>query len=140
MKKLILVALLAIGVSTFAQERMERERKSPEERSAMLLKKMTSDLNLDSKQQAQIKQVIAEQDAKREAMKAERMANKDLPKEPTPEERKARREKFEEGKLAMEAKLKTILTPEQFAKWNTIKEERKDKMKDKMKERKEEKK
>jgi Spy/CpxP family protein refolding chaperone len=37
----------------------------------------------------------------------------------------------------MDTKLKTILTPEQLAKWNTIKEERKDKMKEKRKEGKE---
>jgi len=137
MKKLILATILAFSVSIFAQDKIEKVRKSPEERSAMILKKMTTELNLGAKQQVQIKQVIAEQDAKREAMKAERMANKGLPKEPTPEERKARREKFEEAKLAMDTKLKTILTPEQLVKWNTIKEERKDKMKDKMKDRKE---
>ncbi len=130
MKKLILVVLLAIGMSTFAQEKIEKDRKSPEERGAILLKKMTTELNLDAKQQAQMKQVIAEQGAKREAMKAERMANKDLPKVPTPEERKLRKQKMDDGKKAMDEKLKIILTPEQFTKWNAFQEARKDKMKD----------
>jgi hypothetical protein len=83
MKKLILLVLLTLGVFTFAQEKIEKARKSPEERSAMIFKKITTELNLDAKQQLQIKQVIAEQDVKREAMKAETDANKDFTKVPT---------------------------------------------------------
>ena len=147
MKKLIVATLLVFSAFTFAQEKMENETNSPRkghwqngESDEIRLKKLSSELNLNAKQQEQIKTVMAEQKAKREAFMKEKMANKEMAKVPTPEERKARIEKFEEAKLAMDAKLKAILSPEQLAKWNTIKEERKDKMKDKMKDRKEEKK
>lgn len=84
MKKLIIAALLVIGVSSFAQgqnqtekksNKNQRERLSPEQRSQAQLDKMTTELNLDAKQQEQIKPIIAEQTAKREAMRAERMAS-----------------------------------------------------------------
>lgn len=144
MKKLIVATLLAFSVFTFAQEKMENETNAPRKRhwqhedgEAVRLKKLTSELNLDAKQQEQIKMVMAEQKAKREAFMKERMANKEIAKEPTKEELKARREKMKEGKALVEEKLKTILSPEQFAKWNTIKEESKAKMKEKRKEGKE---
>lgn len=143
MKKLIVVALLTVSISTFAQDKKEMENKSDkiekirgnvEERNAMRLKKLTTDLNLDPKQQEQIKQLIAEQSAKREAMMTERMANKDNPKEPNPGDLKARMQKGKEAKKAMDEKLKAILSPEQFEKWNALEETQKARMKEKMKE------
>ncbi|MFM9826476.1 hypothetical protein [Flavobacterium sp.] len=143
MKKLIVATLLVFSAFTFAQEKMENETNSPRkghwqngESDEIRLKKLSSELNLNAKQQEQIKTVMAEQKAKREAFMKEKMANKEMAKVPTPEERKERIEKFEEAKLAMDAKLKAILSPEQLAKWNTIKEERKDKMKDRKEEKK----
>ncbi len=137
MKKLILATLLAFSVSIFAQEKNEKEtkenkmeRKSPEERAEMHLKKLSTELNLNAKQQEQIKQFMIENRAKRQAMMKERMANKEIPKVPTPEERKLRKQKMDDGKKAMDEKLKTILTPEQFTKWNAFQEARKDKMKE----------
>ena len=141
MKKLFVLALLVIGTSLLAQEKMENEINTPRkghwqngERDEIRLKKLTSELNLNAKQQEQIKTVMAEQKAKRDAFMKEKMVNKDLPKASTPEERKERRQKAEEAKKAMEAKLKTILTPEQFTKWTAIKEERKEEFKEKSKE------
>lgn len=143
MKNLIVVALLLISAFSFAQEKMGNEPNSHrkghlqhEEREAIRLKKLTSELNLDAKQQEQIKVFMAEQKAKREAFMKERMANKEAEKEPTKEELKARREKMQGTKKEMDEKLKSILTPEQFTKWNTIREEAKDKMKEKRNERK----
>ena len=122
-KKLIIAALLVIGFSSFAQDqpqpekklkRTPREKMSPELRNQAQLDKMTTELNLDAKQQEQIKPIIAEQTAKREAMNAERMANNS--KELTREERKALMQKRNEEKTATDSKLKAILTPEQFKK------------------------
>ncbi len=143
MKKLIIAAILVLSISAFAQEKNEnesnnqkREHRSPEERNAMLLKKMTSELNLNAKQQEQIKAVMAEQKAKREAFMKEKMANNEATKEATKEELNARREKMQGAKKEMDEKLKSILTPEQYTKWSTLREEAKDKMKEKRKERK----
>ena len=123
MKRLIITALLLISISTFAQEQTkpekkgnkgQKERMSPEQRNQALLDRMTKELNLEAQQQEQIKPIIAEQTAKVQAMRDQRMANnaKDL----TGDERKALMQKRNEEKAATDAKLKAILTPEQFKK------------------------
>lgn len=123
MKKLIITVLLLISISTFAQEQTkpekkgskgQKERMSPEQRNQALLDRMTSELKLDANQQEQIKLIIAEQGAKLQAMRDQRMANND--KKLTIEERKALMQKRNEEKKATDAKLKAILTPEQFKK------------------------
>ena len=123
MKKLIFVALLIIGISSFAQETQpekksnkgqQKEKMSPEQRNQALLDKMTTELKLDANQQEQIKPIIAEQTAKLQAMRDQRMANNT--KELTSDERKALMQKRNVEKTATDAKLKAILTPEQFKK------------------------
>jgi len=124
MKKLFLVALLVVGLATFAQERKERpsraemEKMSPEQRNELHLKKMTSELDLNAKQQEQISQIISEKSTKREAMKTER------------------KNKMLEEKKEMDEKMKKILTPEQYEKWNANKEKRRGQMKERMHDRK----
>jgi Spy/CpxP family protein refolding chaperone len=139
MKKLIIAALFFVGISSFAQDQIQqdkkssrgsREMKSPEERNEARLKKLTADLNLDTKQQDQIKPIIAEQTAKREAMQAERMANRDSQKELTDEEREAFKQKRQEEKAATNTKLKSILTPEQFKKMKENEEANREKMRE----------
>ena len=144
MRKLIVASLLAISTFTFAQEKMENEMNTPRkehqqngERDEIRLKKLTSGLNLNAKQLEQIKLLMTEQNAKREAFMKEKMANKETAKEPTKEELKARRDKIKETKASIDEKLKAILSPEQFSKWNTTKDEAKAKMKEKRKEEKE---
>lgn len=136
MKKLIIASLLLIGFSSFAQDQNQPEKKpnngqkekmSPEQRSQAQLDKMTTELNLDAKQQEQIKPIIAEQTAKREAMRAERMAGNS--KELTSEEREALKQKRMEEKAIMDNKLKAILSPEQFQKLKAIEQANMEKMK-----------
>jgi protein CpxP len=122
MKKLIIAALLVISSSSFSQETQpekksnkgQKERMSPEQRNQDLLDRMTAELKLDASQQEQIKPILAEQTAKLQAMRDQRMANN--AKELTSEERKALMQKRTEEKTATDAKLKAILTPEQFKK------------------------
>jgi protein CpxP len=126
MKKLIVAALLVVGLSTFAQvENQEKEGKepmekmSPGERAEKALKRMTKELKLTDAQQKQLKVIIAEQEAKRA----------DVNFKPNKEDR-----------LAINEKISKILTPEQNSTWDKIQEERKEKMKEKMKEKREERK
>jgi protein CpxP len=131
MKKLLIAALLVIGLSTFAQERKERpnrdnskasrEKLTPEQRSEKHLKNLTTDLNLNEKQQEQVGKIIAEQGAKREAFKTNKKA-----------EHEAMKGKMQEEKAAMDAKMKAILTPEQMEKWKANNEKRRAKIKERM--------
>jgi len=114
MKKLIVAALLVIGLSTFAQvEKKEKEsnnpmmeKMSPTERAEKALKRMTKELKLTDDQQKQMKVLITEQETKRA----------DANFKPSKEDR-----------LAMKEKTSKILTPEQNATWDKIQEEKKEK-------------
>jgi hypothetical protein len=132
MKKLIIAALLVVGISAFAQDKKEMEKGSrrdemekftPEQRNQLMLKKMTLDLDLNAKQQEQMKQIIAEQSTKREAMRAERKANQ----EKNSDEHFDRRSKMMDEQIAMKNKMKSILSPEQFEKWDAMKEKQQEK-------------
>lgn len=120
MKKVIVAALLVIGLSTFAQvEKKEKEsndpmmeKMSPTERAEKALKRMTKELKLTDDQQKQMKVLITEQETKRA----------DANFKPSKEDR-----------LAMKEKTSKILTPEQNATWDKIQEEKKEKMKEKIK-------
>lgn len=120
MKKLIVVAFLVVGFTTFAQvEKKENEKKepiermTPAERSQMALKRMTKDLGLNETQQKQMSILLSESQAKRETSE-----NK-----PTKEDRKM-----------MKDKISKILTPEQNATWDKIQAERKEKTKERREE------
>jgi hypothetical protein len=140
MKKLIIAALLVVGLTAFAQNRKEMknrpdksemEKFSPEQRTQLMVKKLTLDLDLNAKQQEQVKQIIAEQGAKREAMRAERMAKKEDKKRPTADEQFTMKNKMLDEQIIMKNKMKTILSPEQFEKWNSLKNKRQEKFEEK---------
>ena len=124
MKKVCIVALLVIGLSSFAQERKERhskgemEQMTPEQRNQLHLKKMTLDLDLNAKQQEQLTKILADQSAKREAIKAEHKAKMEEAKAIRFEMKK----KILDEQIEMKNKMKSILSAEQFAKWEMRKE------------------
>lgn len=140
MKKLFIAALLFVGMASFAQEadqkpnREPREKLTPEQRNDKQLKKLTSELNLDANQQAQVKQLLADRSAKAEKFKEERKDRKDSNVKPTAAEKDAFKKQMMDEKDANDAKMKSILTADQYNKWKSIQKENQDKMKDKMKE------
>jgi hypothetical protein len=142
MKKLALIVLLVVGLSTYAQEGKkqerqgaERERLSPEQRNQLQLKKMTLDLNLNESQQKEIAKILEEQSAKRQAEMAAFKANKDKGVKPTAEERFAMKNKKLDEAIAVKAKVQKVLTPEQFKKWEDMKKENRENMKERMEKR-----
>lgn len=129
MKKLFIAALLFVGIVSFAQDmnqkpaRDQREKLTPEQRNEKHLQKLTSDLNLDKKQQEQVKQLLTERSAKAEKF---REARKDNKTKPTAEEREAFKKQFKAEKEANDAKMKSILNADQYTKWTALKKEHKD--------------
>jgi hypothetical protein len=132
MKKVFIVTLLVIGMAGFAQNRRERpsrqqmEQLTPEQRNELQLKKMTLALDLNAKQQEQMSQIIAEQSAKREAMRADRKAKMEAAKA----DRFAMKNKMLDEQIEMKNKMKGILSPEQFAKWETLKDKNRERIGD----------
>lgn len=130
MKKVFIAALLIIGIASFAQNRRERPSRdqigqmTPEQRTQIQLKKMTLDLDLNSNQQEQVGKILAEQSAKREAMRAERKAKMEASKA----DRFAMRNQMLDQQIDMKNKMKSILSPDQYTKWETLREKNKEQM------------
>ena len=87
------------------------------------LQKLTSDLNLDKKQQEQVKQLLAERSAKAEKFKDVRKESKT---KPTAAEKEAFKKQMETEKAANDAKMKAILNADQYTKWTALKKDHKD--------------
>ncbi|GIQ57753.1 hypothetical protein Flavo103_08890 [Flavobacterium collinsii] len=139
MKKLIIAALLFVGIASFAQEadqsvQPQRERLTPEQRNDRQLKKLTSELNLDANQQAQVKQLLADKNAKAEKFKEDRKSKKENGTSLTTEDKVAFRKQMLDEKAANDAKMKSILNDDQYKKWTAVKDENREKAKEKMKE------
>lgn len=134
MKKLIVAALLVVGLTTYAQEkegrRAGREKLTSEQKVDLQVKKMTKDLDLNEKQVKEVRVLVAREVEKREAKRAEIQESKE-------KERAQMKAEIQKEQAAVSADMKKILTPEQFAKWEKIREERKTNFKEKMAERKE---
>ncbi|MBB4804468.1 opacity protein-like surface antigen [Flavobacterium nitrogenifigens] len=145
MKKLLIAAMLLVGIASFAQDadqkpaREHKERMTPEQRNEKQLQKLTSELSLDANQQAQVKQLLAERSAKAEKFKEARKDQKDSNTKPTAAEKADFKKQMEDEVAANDAKMKSILKADQYTKWKALQEEKKDKMKEKMKERREDK-
>lgn len=138
MKKLFVIAVLIVGLSSFAQEKKANHKKevgvekmTPEQRTEKHLKKLTAELKLNPAQAEQVKQLMTEQASKREANKLNRDEIKANAVKPSKDERQASKENRLAEKEAMESKMKTILTSDQYAKWQTIQEKNKDKKRNK---------
>jgi Spy/CpxP family protein refolding chaperone len=119
MKKLIVAALLVVGLTTYAQEkegrRSGKEKLTSEQKVNLQVKKMTKDLDLNEKQTKDVRALVAKQVEKREAIKIQMQAEKE----------------------AVSVEMKKILTAEQYAKWEKNRDEKIENFKEKMSERKE---
>jgi Spy/CpxP family protein refolding chaperone len=114
MKKMMMTAVAGLFAATMmAQEPVKQERpKTPEERAEMITKRMTTQLKLSDSQQEKVKSLILEREKARERNE------------------KNRQEQMEK----MDAEMKTLLSPEQYAKWTEKRKEMKEKRAAKMRE------
>jgi protein CpxP len=128
MKNVFLALLMFVGITALAQE---KEMKKPngdkyasltsEQKVELQVKRMTKDLDLNEKQINEMKVLVAKEVEKRENKKAEMEAL-----------RAQKRKEMKHDSVAKSQEMKKILSPEQFAKWEKIHEERREKMKEKM--------
>lgn len=131
MKKIILVALLMVGTIIVAQERNKRQQgneRTPftsEQKSQLMLKKMTLELDLNDSQQKEFKTIIAEKMSKMEAKKAAMKAMKEKGVRPTSDERFAMAMKMLDEQIATKKRMEKILNPKQYEKWTALKEDHK---------------
>lgn len=131
MKKIFLVALLMVGTIIIAQEGNKRkmgENKTQftiEQKSQLMLKKMTLELDLNDAQQKEFKTIIADKMAKMEAHKTAMKARKEKGVKPTNDERFEMANKKLDDQIATKKRMEKILNPKQFEKWTALKESHK---------------
>jgi protein CpxP len=140
MKKLIIALVFGIGLTGFAQEatpkntRADIEKMTPEQRQEKHLAHLTKELNLDAKQKEAVGKILAEKSAKAQDVKSQKEARKASGNKMTTEEKAAFKTKQQAEKADTEAKMKTILSADQYQKWMSMREENKEKMKERRKE------
>jgi Spy/CpxP family protein refolding chaperone len=134
MKKLIVAALLVVGLTTYAQKkegrRAGKEKLTLEQKVDIQVKKMTKDLDLNEKQTNDVRVLVTKQIEKREAKRKEMEDFKTKKREELKAQMKAEKE-------AVSIEMKKILTAEQYAKWEKNRDEKIENFKEKMNERKE---
>ena len=129
MKKLIVMALLMVGTTIFAQERNkkqqgnEMEQFTPEQRSELQVKKLTLELDLNELQQRDIKAFITDKNSKMQAHKSAMKAIKEKGTKPTRDERFAMKSKMLDEQIAAKKRMEKILNPKQLEKWTSLKGE-----------------
>lgn len=140
MKNVIVTAILLFGLITFAQEgqinannarpaRMgQKQNFTPEQRAELQVKRMTLHLDLNQKQQVEVKKLVLEQAKKRETIQTEMRAKRESGVKPSDEERFANQSQMLDEKIAMKTAFKKILTPEQMAKFEKNLANRSEKM------------
>ena len=131
MKKLFIVALAVVGMTSFAQQRnvtaekSKMEQMTSEQRNQLQLKKMTLELDLNAAQQNEMRTIIAEQSIKREArMAAGKETQDSAKKQLTADERFAKKNQMLDEQIVMKERMKKILSGDQYKKWEDMKERR----------------
>lgn len=129
MKNVFIAVVLMISLTTFAQDRkMHREEFTAEQKAELQVKKMTLDLDLNDKQQKDLKKLLVEQNKKREEARAKHQEIKDSDKKPTNDELFAMKSKMLDEKIAFKSEMKKILSDKQMEKWEELKEDRMEQM------------
>lgn len=130
MKKLLLIVLITIGVSSFAQKAngSEREQYSPEQKATIMSKKMRNSLDLSEQQTNEVKALLLSKIQKNKELREKLKAKKASGEKFSKDERFAMQNARLDEKASTIATFKKILTPEQFAKFEVLKEKRMQKM------------
>ena len=141
MKRLIVIALVMIGLQVNAQDRKRDHSKTRHDRAAMMhelsaediatlqTKKMTLHLDLSESQQTKVKALVLEETKVKKAKMAEMKATKEAGtmEKPSKEERASRMNERLDRQIAMKRQMKDILNDEQYQKWQKSMEKRSDK-------------
>lgn len=125
MKKLIVVAILAVSISGIAQERKQYNRRekvelSPEQKTELQVKKLTLELDLNAKQQKEISEIMKKQQVKRVALRTEMKAKREEIKKRNADEKFAMINKNLDDRIALKSEMRKVLTPEQAERWEKM--------------------
>lgn len=121
---MILIAFIAITATAQRGNGRAMQKLSAEEMATLQTKKMTLALVLNESQASQVYQLNLEQAKKRKAkMKARK--NRSDKTELTKEDRIARKNEMLDAQIAVQNKMQSILTEDQFKQWRRMAKHRK---------------
>lgn len=106
MKNFLLAVFALIGFSGLAQDKM-----SLEQRTELRVKQITLDLDLNEKQQHELKALLLADAQKKEARRIDLRENKEKRKELTADERFKMKNEALEEQIVFRKEIKKILTP-----------------------------
>ncbi|MDX1772481.1 hypothetical protein [Oceanihabitans sediminis] len=128
MKKLIIVTLAFVSIQLSAQERKAMKADvSAEEFAQLQTKKMVLALDLTEEQQKEISKIHLENAKVRKAEMETRKLRKNAEEKPTKEEILKRKNNRLDAQIATKQKLKSILSAEQYEKWEKLQSEKRNK-------------
>ncbi|MCU0350774.1 MAG: hypothetical protein MUF43_08090 [Flavobacterium sp.] len=129
MKKLILLGLAVLSLQLTAQEkRSELQKMTPEQKTALQVKQMTLDLDLNAEQQKKVATIMEAQTKERMAKIDALKAKKDKGEKISADERYQLMNEHLDNQIELKSKLKSVLTEEQMQKWEAKQEKMKSKM------------
>lgn len=142
MKKLAILVITLTASYTFAQEvptktLPTKEKMTVEQRVELQTKRLTLDLDLNQKQQDEIKSLLKKEAKEMEVTREKMKPNKSEGEKLSADEKFNIQSKSLDKQIAMKAEMKKILTTEQYTKWEAKQKNRKGQLKGKLGERKE---
>ena len=122
MKKLIMAILVMAGISATAQDHMRASMKdlSPEQIANLQTKKMTLALDLNESQQSKIKSILTEDAKTRKSKMEDFKARKEEGKKMTADEKYKMQNERLDHQIARKKEMKSLLTAEQYTKWEKM--------------------
>ncbi len=128
MKKLMVIALALFTLNGVAQEKRKksserhskmelRKEMTPKDIADLKAKKMTLRLDLTDAQQQKVHRLILKQAETNQSLRKEHKADGEKREKPSKEERVKMQNHKLDQLIAMKREMKTILTPEQYAKF-----------------------
>ena len=130
MKKLILAFAIMVSLVSFGQERERGGQFKSEKDVEAHLKRMTEELRLSDKQQAEVKLIQMDQFNKRKQMREEMKKERESGTKISDEKKAEMKKHMIDEQLEMKTKMKKILSEEQMKKLGDLRKERGREMKE----------
>lgn len=135
MKSLVYIAIFLFSLTAFAQKPKTKPMKprfNTEQQAELNSKRMVLALDLNEKQQKQVKALELAKAKEREAHRKQREARQKSGEKPSQDELFEMQSKRLDAQIAHQKEMKKILTEEQFVKWQEINKQRMQRMSKRM--------
>ena len=124
MKKVFLALAIMVSLVSFGQDREGKGKFKTEEDLQTRLKEMTATLNLNEKQQHEVKLLLTEQFEKKQTMREDMKKQKESGVKLSDEKKAEMKKHMIDEQLEMKTKMKKILTAEQIKKLEELRKQK----------------